>query len=93
MAYNELHRITPTAIIKGERNSFSKVDPTAYIEPEVSQGIAADPVVQYMSKAALEKTIAKTRKAMLEAAKKLDFLEAAQFRDELIKLEDILKVK
>ena len=93
LAYNELHGITPTAIIKGERNSFSKAEPTAYIEPENTPGIAADPVVQYMSKPALEKTIAKTRKAMHEAAKKLEFLEAAQLRDELIKLEDILKNK
>ncbi|MDD5184533.1 MAG: helicase-related protein, partial [Paludibacter sp.] len=93
LAYNELHGITPTAIIKGERNSFSKAEPYAYVEPESMQGIAADPVVQYMSKTALEKTIAKTKKAMQDAAKKLDFLEAAQYRDELIKLEDLLKTK
>jgi excinuclease ABC subunit B len=43
-----------------------------------------------MTKPALDKTIAKTRKAMQEAAKKLDFLEAAQLRDELMKLEDLL---
>ena len=93
LAYNELHGITPTAIIKGERNSFSKVEPNAYIEPDNSQSIAADPVVQYMTKSALEKAISKTRKAMQDAAKKLEFLEAAQLRDELIKLEDILKSK
>ncbi|HRZ96053.1 MAG TPA: excinuclease ABC subunit UvrB [Paludibacter sp.] len=93
LAYNIEHDITPQAIIKGERNSFSKAEPNAYIEPELSQGIAADPVVQYMSKPALEKAIAKTKKAMQEAAKKLDFLEAAQFRDELLKLEDLLKQK
>ena len=93
MAYNELHGITPTAIIKGERNSFSKVEPDAYVEPELSKSVAADPVVQYMSKSALEKTIAKTKKNMQDAAKKLDFLEAAQFRDELLKLEEILKGK
>lgn len=90
LAYNELHGITPTAIIKGERNSLSKVEPNAYIEPDQNQGIAADPVVQYMTKPALDKTIAKTRKAMQEAAKRLDFLEAAQLRDELMKLEDLL---
>ena len=93
LAYNELHGITPTAIYKGERNSFANVDPNAYIEPDTSQAIAADPVVQYMSKPALEKAIAKTKKAMQEAAKKLEFLEAAQLRDELIKLEDLLKSK
>jgi excinuclease ABC subunit B len=93
LEYNELHGITPTAISKGERNSFAKSEPNAYIEPENSVSVAADPVVQYMSKPALEKAIAKTKKAMQEAAKKLEFLEAAQLRDELIKLEDILKGK
>jgi excinuclease ABC subunit B len=93
LAYNELHGITPTAIIKGERNSFSKIEPTAYIEPELSQSIAADPIVQYMTKTALEKAISKTKKTMQDAAKRLEFLEAAQLRDELIKLEDLLKAK
>jgi excinuclease ABC subunit B len=93
LAYNEQHGITPTAIVKGERNSFSKLDPYAYVEPETQQAFAADPVVQYMSKSALEKAIAKTKKSMHEAARKLEFLEAAQYRDELIKLEDLLKSK
>jgi excinuclease ABC subunit B len=93
LAYNELHGIIPTAIIKGERNSFSKVDPNAYIEPDSLQSIAADPVVKYMTRPALEKAIAKTKKAMLEAAKKLEFLEAAQLRDEMFKLEELLKTK
>lgn len=93
LAYNELHGITPTAITKGERNSFSKEEPNAYVEPDSSRSLAADPVVQYMSKPALEKAIAKTKKAMQDAAKKLEFLEAAQLRDELIKLENILKTK
>jgi len=93
LAYNEEHGITPTAIIKGERNSFSKIEPTAYIEPELSQSIAADPIVQYMTKTALEKAISKTKKTMQDAAKRLEFLEAAQLRDELIKLEDLLKAK
>jgi excinuclease ABC subunit B len=93
LAYNELHGITPTAIIKGERNSFAKVEPNAYVEPDNLHTIAADPVVQYMTKPALEKAIVKTKKAMQEAAKKLEFLEAAQYRDELIKLEELLKSK
>ncbi|MBP1677282.1 MAG: Excinuclease subunit [Bacteroidetes bacterium] len=91
LAYNEAHGITPQAIVKGERNSLGKVEPNAYIEPENNRGIAADPVVQYMTKPALEKAIAKTKKAMQEAAKKLEFLEAAQYRDELVKLEEMLK--
>lgn len=93
LRYNEAHHITPTAIVKGERNPLSKAEPYAYVEPEKSADIAADPVVQYMSVPALEKAIAKTRKAMQEAAKKLEFLEAAQLRDELMKLEELLKKK
>jgi len=91
LKYNEEHGITPQAIIKGERNSLSKAEPNAYIEPENFNSIAADPVVQYMTRPALEKAIARTKKAMQEAAKKLEFLEAAQLRDELFKLEDLLK--
>ena len=60
-------------------------------------GSAAIPCIDsgsiYALGSALEKTIAKTKKAMQDAAKKLDFLEAAQYRDELIKLEDLLKGK
>lgn len=91
LIYNETHGITPQAIVKGLRSSLAKTEEKAYIEPELKSGIAADPVVQYMTKSALEKAITKTKKAMHEAAKKLEFLEAAQLRDELIKLEDILK--
>ncbi len=93
LAYNEAHNITPTAIIKGERSSIARTDPMAYVEPDAGQSIAADPVVQYMTKPALEKAIAKTKKAMQEAAKKLEFLEAARLRDEMIKLEELLKKK
>lgn len=93
LAYNAEHGITPQAIVKGERSSLGKAEQHAYVETEHKQNIAADPVVQYMTKPALEKAIAKTRKAMQDAAKKLEFLEAAQYRDELIKLEDLLKNK
>lgn len=93
IAYNTEHNITPTAIIKGERSSFAKVDPYAYVEPDERLAMVADPVVQHMSPTALEKAIQKTRKAMLEAAKNLDFLEAARLRDEMISLEDLLKSK
>ena len=73
----------------GEKQATA--EPYAYIEPEPS--LVADPVVKYMSRPQLEKAIERTKKQMTEAAKKLDFLEAAQFRDELIKLEDQLKTK
>ena len=93
LAYNAKYGITPTQITKGERSSLSKMEPNAYIEPEVPNILAADPVVQFMTKPALEKAIAKARRSMQEAAKKLEFLEAAQYRDEMIKLEELLKVK
>ena len=95
MAYNEAHGITPRQVIK---NSVSLVaekqhgaEPYAYVEPEGN--IAADPVMQYMNHEQLEKSIERTRKQMMEAAKKLDFIEAAQLRDELLKMEDLLKTK
>lgn len=97
LAYNEKHGITPKQVIK---NSVSLVaekqqpvtgEPYAYVEPEPS--LVADPVVQYMNRKQLEKAIERTKKQMMEAAKKLDFIEAAQFRDELVKLEDLLVTK
>lgn len=93
LTYNELHGIIPQAIVRGDHNALSKIEPNAYIEPEKSTGIAADPVVQYMTKPAIEKAIAKTKKAMQDAAKKLEFLEAAQLRDEMIRLQDLIKEK
>ena len=93
LAYNAKHGIIPTQITKGERNSLSKTEPNAYIEPEAPSILAADPVVKFMSKSALEKAIAKAKKSMQEAAKKLEFLEAAQYRDEMMKLEEMLKRK
>lgn len=97
LAYNELHGITPQAIRK-ERNMIlndqlkPKEESTAYTD-EVKVSVAADPVVQYMSKSQLEKTIENTRKLMTEAAKKFEFIEAAQYRDELVKLEELLESK
>ena len=56
-------------------------------------GKAADPIVEYMSRSQLEKSIARTRKLMQEAAKQLNFAEAAQYRDEMFRLEEILRGK
>ncbi len=93
LAYNHKHGIIPQAIVKGERNQLSKMEPKAYTEPEKAENIAADPVIKYMTKTGLEKAIAHTRKLMFEAAKKLEFIEAAQLRDELIRLEKLLEEK
>jgi excinuclease ABC subunit B len=90
LAYNEKHGITPQAIVKGQRSALSKGEPNAYIEPDDLALIAADPVIEQMSKAALEKAIAKTKKAMHDAAKNFDFLEAARLRDEMMRMEERL---
>lgn len=106
LAYNEAHGITPKQITRScanalldiekqssQENSSKPKEPRAYTETEAQLHAAADPVVQYMTKDQLQKSIEQTRKLMQEAAKKLDFIEAAQYRDELLKLEELLKEK
>ena len=63
------------------------------MEQESVAQVAADPIMQYMNREQLEKSIARTRKLMQEAARKLDFIEAAQWRDEVLRLEELLKTK
>ncbi len=102
--YNELHHITPRQITKDiKRNALG----TAPVEAEVAKAspkykpyieeehvaFAADPIVQTMSRGQLEKSIANTTRLMKKAAKELDFIQAAQFRDELLRLQAMLEEK
>ncbi|WP_129593746.1 excinuclease ABC subunit UvrB [Seramator thermalis] len=95
MKYNEEHGITPQPIVKSKSSALGQkaatVEPHAYVEPDYYSLVAEPVQPNYASEDDLKKQIEKTRKAMLAAAKKLEFLEAAQLRDQLIMLEDKLK--
>ena len=108
LKYNEKNNITPTQIIKaikgtlpvgGESNLTAQTAAIgrnvgqAYVEPNNGVLFAADPIVAKMSKAQLEKSIANTTVLMKQAAKDLDFLQAAQYRDEIIRLQKELEGK
>ena len=96
MRYNEEHGITPQQIVKristggliqGETTQPAKQNPYMYVEPDTSMAFAADPIIQKMSKKQLEKSIADTEALMKKAAKELDFIQAAQYRDEIARLK------
>jgi excinuclease ABC subunit B len=89
--------ITPTQIVKKTGTILSGmgkkgIEPRAYIEPE-KLDVAADPVVRFMNREALEKAIEKARKSMEKAASELDFVQAARFRDEVAELQKLLRSK
>ena len=96
MEYNEEHGITPQSIQKSKearsildiRGNKTKV----YVEPE-QPSIAADPIIDYMNRDQLEKIIGETEEKMKSSAKELDFISAAQYRDELFALRKRLKEK
>ena len=99
LKYNEEHDITPQQIKKGRKmtdlisaNAEAHAETRAYIEPEERMAVA-DPIMEYMTRDQLEKSIERSRKLMQEAAKKLDFIEAAQYRDEMLRMEEMLKEK
>ena len=99
IAYNEEHGITPTTISKTKEeiiNQKSILDirgkkPKAYIEPDMTVSLAADPVIDYMSKDQLTTLVEETERKMKKAAKELDFISAAHFRDELFALKKKVK--
>lgn len=106
LQYNEEHGITPQAIVKErirvvgvdkkeesenkQKKSTPKKATSSIYDIDSLHHIAADPVVAYMSKDNLEKAIEKTKADMVVAAKNMDFITAAQLRDEMIRLEDKL---
>ena len=102
LKYNEEHHITPTQIVKTLKSSLSREDRpdvkelkmTAISGQTTLEGtMAADPIVEHMTRPQLEKLIAETTRRMKEAAKELNFLQAAQYRDEIIRMQKELELK
>lgn len=98
MKYNEEHGINPETIIRSKESVFEKKDTSAlervtnpYERRESPMSIAADPVMQYMTKDAVKKALESTKAQMLKAAKEMDFMEAARLRDDMNELEIKLK--
>ncbi|WP_221269219.1 excinuclease ABC subunit UvrB [Mucilaginibacter sp. X5P1] len=100
IAYNTEHGITPTTVGKSREEILEQTSvmdfkggvQQAYVENEMVT-LAADPIVQYMTKADLKKSIENTKKDMLAAAKNMDFLLAAKLRDEMFALEKMMEEK
>ena len=100
LRYNEEHHITPKQIIKTLNSSLSRDDrpdvkelKTAIGGKQVEAKIAADPIELQMTRPQLEKLIAETTRRMKEAAKQMDFMQAAQYRDEIIRMQKELELK
>lgn len=97
LKYNQEHNITPTPVSSGIDSPLShimpaKTEPKAYVEKETFS-IAAEPVVKTMNAADIEKAVKNAKLHMEEAAKKMDFMDAAHWRDEMMRLESLLKEK
>ncbi len=93
LKHNQEHGIVPTQILKPKRGIIGLgIDKTSSENYEINNeiGVAADPVVQYMSKSELELSIARVKSKMFEEAKKENFIEAAVLRDEMFSLKKLL---
>ena len=102
LRYNEENGITPTQIRKSVKQSDLNQETTDTAKVETMQtaysgpgeaAFAADPIVERMTRQQLEKSIQETTRLMKLAAKKLDFLQAAQYRDEIVRLQKELELK
>lgn len=100
LRYNEEHGITPQQIRKARKanelvggGTSQQTAARPYYAEEEHITVAADPIMEYMTREQLGKSIERTRKLMQEAAKKLDFIQAAQYRDEMLRMEEMLKTK
>jgi len=99
LKYNEEHGITPTQIKKALTVSLVEMEKAANGQSSTAKSqpstavFAADPIIERMTRPQLEKSIAETTRLMKEAAKNLDFLQAAQYRDEIIRLQKELELK
>ena len=100
--YNEVHNITPTQIVKtlkqsllhnDDRPDIKELQRASLTMQHATTDMAADPIVERMTRQQLEASIANTTKLMKEAAKQLDFLQAAQYRDEILRLQHELELK
>jgi excinuclease ABC subunit B len=93
LKYNEINNITPTQIKKElgkiQLTETQKQNDRKYAYQEKEPSIAADPVIKYMTKEAMEKAIKRTENLMFKSAEKYDYTEAARYRDELEQLKNI----
>lgn len=105
MRYNEEHHIQPQQIVKDITSSLtptpqqaastmrSGAAPKPYRLTELQPAMAADPIMVQMTKKQLEKSISDTTQLMQEAARNLDFIQAAQYRDEIVRMQELLAQK
>jgi excinuclease ABC subunit B len=97
LAYNKEHQITPTQILKSTYSLFdqsqNRTGREGIYADQARSDLAADPVVRYMGKPELEKAIDKAKKQMEKAARELDFIEAARYRDEMYAYQELLSEK